>query len=54
MGWYNSGTRNAEPVEVLKKAQALFLDRLSELVNASSLEKVPPFFPFGGGIGGKR
>ncbi|PON74852.1 Mitotic spindle checkpoint protein Bub1/Mad [Trema orientale] len=32
--------RNAEPVEWLKKAQALFLDRVSELVNSSSLEKV--------------
>ncbi|PON34834.1 Serine/threonine protein kinase [Parasponia andersonii] len=32
--------RNAEPVEWLKKAQALFLDRMSELVNSSSLEKV--------------
>uniref|UniRef100_A0A803QJH3 Protein kinase domain-containing protein n=1 Tax=Cannabis sativa TaxID=3483 RepID=A0A803QJH3_CANSA len=32
--------RNAEPIDWLKKAQALFLDRMSNLVNDSSLEKI--------------
>ncbi|KAL0001972.1 hypothetical protein SO802_015753 [Lithocarpus litseifolius] len=32
--------RNAKPVELLKKAHALFLDRLSESVNACSLQKI--------------
>lgn len=32
--------RNAEPLERLKKAKALFCDRMSEIVNACSLEKV--------------
>uniref|UniRef100_A0A2N9GGX0 Protein kinase domain-containing protein n=1 Tax=Fagus sylvatica TaxID=28930 RepID=A0A2N9GGX0_FAGSY len=38
---YKSGiSRNAKPVELLKRAYALFLDRLSESVNACSLQKV--------------
>ncbi|THG16338.1 hypothetical protein TEA_009691 [Camellia sinensis var. sinensis] len=32
-------SRNAEPLERLKKAQALFRDRMSEIVNAGSHEK---------------
>ncbi|GMY10146.1 mitotic checkpoint serine/threonine-protein kinase BUB1 [Fagus crenata] len=37
---YKSGiSRNAKPVELLKRAYALFLDRLSESVNACSLQK---------------
>ncbi|KAG6722637.1 hypothetical protein I3843_03G172900 [Carya illinoinensis] len=37
---YQSGfLRNAKPVELLKKAHALFLDRMSGLVNACSLQK---------------
>ncbi|KAG5545256.1 hypothetical protein RHGRI_017650 [Rhododendron griersonianum] len=32
-------SRNAEPLERLKKAKALFCDRMSEIVNACSLEK---------------
>lgn len=38
---YQSGVlRNAKPVELLKKAHALFLDRMSELVNACSFQKI--------------
>ncbi|KAI8011109.1 Mitotic checkpoint serine/threonine-protein kinase BUB1 [Camellia lanceoleosa] len=33
-------SRNAEPLERLKKAQALFRDRMSEIVNACSHEKM--------------
>lgn len=33
-------TRNAEPVEWLKKAHGLFLERMSDLVNDTSLQKV--------------
>ncbi|XP_057954424.1 mitotic checkpoint serine/threonine-protein kinase BUB1 isoform X2 [Malania oleifera] len=33
-------SRNAEPLERLKKAQALFLDRMSDIVNACSLQKI--------------
>ncbi|KAJ7981492.1 Mitotic checkpoint Serine/Threonine-kinase BUB1-like protein [Quillaja saponaria] len=33
-------SRNAEPVEWLKKAHALFLNRISELVNVASIQKV--------------
>ncbi|KAF3455921.1 hypothetical protein FNV43_RR00564 [Rhamnella rubrinervis] len=41
LGTKGGKAKNAEPAdEVLKKAQALFLDRLSELVNASSLQKI--------------
>ncbi|KAB1209899.1 Mitotic checkpoint serine/threonine-protein kinase BUB1 [Morella rubra] len=32
-------SRNAKPVELLKRAHALFLDRMSELVNACLLQK---------------
>ncbi|KAL5573543.1 hypothetical protein UlMin_023140 [Ulmus minor] len=32
--------RNAEPVEWLKKAQALFIERMSELANDSSMQKI--------------
>ncbi|KHN24282.1 Checkpoint serine/threonine-protein kinase BUB1 [Glycine soja] len=32
--------RNAEPIEWLKKAQALFLNRISEIQNAASTQKV--------------
>ncbi|XP_048327230.2 mitotic checkpoint serine/threonine-protein kinase BUB1 [Ziziphus jujuba] len=31
--------RNAEPVEMMKKAQALFLDRMSDIINASPPKK---------------
>ncbi|XP_050248338.1 mitotic checkpoint serine/threonine-protein kinase BUB1 isoform X2 [Quercus robur] len=37
---YRNDLRNAKPVELLKKAHALFLDRLSESVNACSLQKI--------------
>ncbi|KAF3432430.1 hypothetical protein FNV43_RR27170 [Rhamnella rubrinervis] len=44
LGTKGGKAKNAEPAdEVLKKAQALFLDRLSELVNASSLQKIHHF-----------
>ena len=32
--------RNAEPIEWLKKAHALFLNRISEIQNAASTQKV--------------
>ena len=38
--WCCFANRNAEPIEWLKKAQALFLDRMSNLVNNYSFEKV--------------
>lgn len=34
------GIRKAEPLDKLKKAQALFMDRMKEIVNACSLEPV--------------
>ncbi|KAF3447927.1 hypothetical protein FNV43_RR08634 [Rhamnella rubrinervis] len=44
LGTKGGKAKNAEPAdEVLRKAQALFLDRLSELVNASSLQKIHHF-----------
>lgn len=35
--------RKAEPLENLKKAQALFIDRMTERLNASSLQKVSSY-----------
>uniref|UniRef100_A0A5B7CE93 Putative mitotic checkpoint serine/threonine-protein kinase BUB1 n=1 Tax=Davidia involucrata TaxID=16924 RepID=A0A5B7CE93_DAVIN len=42
-------SRNAEPLERLKKAHALFRDRMFEIVNACSLEKIDAGDSFGRG-----